>query len=128
MSTTSPLFRYVSQFFLKSTLIRHCEASYIDGHHSTTVQVCVSVSLHIISDLTACETLYIWSSDYHCFRCTSCFPHIKPDWKLMQMASTFLLFSHDRPIEHGYPNGCQHRFANPAEAKALTREGASALV
>jgi len=102
--------------------------AYVDGHHSTTVQVCVSVSLHIISDLTACDTLYIWSSDYHCFRCTSCFPHIKPDWKLMQMATTFLLFSHDRPIEHGYPNGCQHRFANPAEAKALPHEGASALV
>jgi len=27
-----------------------------------------------------------------------------------------------------YPDGCQHRFTNPAEAKALPRQGASALV
>jgi len=27
-----------------------------------------------------------------------------------------------------YPDGCQYRFTNLAEAKALTREGASALV
>ena len=27
-----------------------------------------------------------------------------------------------------YANGCQHRFTNPAEAKALPHEGASVLV
>ncbi len=27
-----------------------------------------------------------------------------------------------------YPDGCQHRFTSPAEAKALPHEGASALV
>ena len=27
-----------------------------------------------------------------------------------------------------YPNGCQHRCTSPAEAKALPREGTSALV
>ena len=36
--------------------------------------------------------------------------------------------SHDRPVVQGYPNGCQHRFTSPAEAKALPHEGASALV
>lgn len=61
---------------------------YVDGHHSTTVQVCVSVSLHINSDQTVCEALYIWSSDYRCFRCTICLPHIKTDQKLTQMAIT----------------------------------------
>ena len=27
-----------------------------------------------------------------------------------------------------YPDGCQHRVMNPAQAKALPREGASALI
>ncbi len=39
-----------------------------------------------------------------------------------------LLFSHDRPIVQGYPDGCEHRFTIPAEAMALPHEGASALV
>ncbi len=42
--------------------------------------------------------------------------------------SPFRLFSHDRLIVQGYPNGCQHRFTSPAEAEALPREGASAHV
>ncbi len=37
-------------------------------------------------------------------------------------------YSHDRPIVQGYPDGCQHRFTSPAEAKALPHEGALALV
>ncbi len=31
-------------------------------------------------------------------------------------------------LYQAYPDGCQYRFTNLAEAKALTREGASALV
>ena len=38
------------------------------------------------------------------------------------------ILSHDRPIVQGYPDGCQHRFTNTAEAKTLPHEGASALV
>ncbi len=39
-----------------------------------------------------------------------------------------LIVSHDRPIVQGYPDGCQHKFVHPAEAKApLLHEGASAL-
>ena len=48
--------------------------------------------------------------------------------KVSNCAKLLLIFSHDRPIVQGYPDGCQHRFASPAEAKALPREGASALV
>lgn len=38
--------------------------------------------------------------------------------------SPFLLCS----LVQGNPDGCQHRFTSPAEAKALPREGVSALV
>ena len=31
-------------------------------------------------------------------------------------------------IVPAYPNGCQHRFTSPAEAKALPHEGPSAVV
>jgi hypothetical protein len=37
------------------------------------------------------------------------------------------LFSCDRPIVQGIPDGCQHRLTNPAETKALPHEGASAF-
>ena len=46
------------------------------------------------------------------------------------MQACGLLLSRDRPAycTKAYPSGCQHRFTNPAETKALPCEGASALV
>ena len=39
-----------------------------------------------------------------------------PGWYIPLLLFLFL-FSHDRPIVQGYPDGCQHRFRIPAEAK-----------
>ena len=49
---------------------------------------------------------------------------------LLSTPAFFCGFSLDRTIAHGTDLlvGCQHRCTNPAEAKALPHEGASALV
>ena len=48
--------------------------------------------------------------------------------KVRNCPKLFLIFSRDRPIVQGYPDGCQHRFTSPAEAKALPCDGCDGIM
>jgi len=53
--------------------------AYVDGHHITTVQVCVCFFYKIKTDQTVCEALYRWSPQHHRSGAHLVLAQIKPD-------------------------------------------------